>query len=244
MHVPATVDAALRLSASGASAPEIARSLAVPRSTVREWLTGCVPHVPAPNEGEACLLGHAYHDLPPAYLYLLGLYLGDGCISQNAKGVAKLRLSMDGKYPGILGGAITAILAVRPSVVGSQYHPKYCIEVYSYWTHWPCLFPQHGAGKKHTRRIVLTDWQERLADRWPEHPIAGLIDSDGCRFENTGTKWTWPRYAFKQVSADIRSIFCVACDRLALRWTAAGDAVYVSRKTDVSKLDSIVGPKR
>jgi hypothetical protein len=69
------------------------------------------------------LLGHAFHDLPAAYVYLLGIYLGDGCISQNAKGVAKLRLSMDSKYPGILGGAIAAILAVRPSVVGSQHHP-------------------------------------------------------------------------------------------------------------------------
>ena len=27
------------------------------------------------------------------------------------------------------------------------------------WKHWPCLFPQHGPGRKHERPIVLEDWQ-------------------------------------------------------------------------------------
>ena len=25
--------------------------------------------------------------------------------------------------------------------------------------HWPCLFPQHGPGRKHTRKIELEQWQ-------------------------------------------------------------------------------------
>lgn len=28
--------------------------------------------------------------------------------------------------------------------------------------HWPCLFPQHGPGRKHHRRIALEPWQEAI----------------------------------------------------------------------------------
>jgi hypothetical protein len=31
-----------------------------------------------------------------------------------------------------------------------------CTEVASYSKHWICLFPQHGPGRKHDRRIELT----------------------------------------------------------------------------------------
>jgi hypothetical protein len=105
------------------------------------------------------------------------------------------------------------------------------------------LFPQHGPGKKHERPIELTDWQTTVADQWPEQLVRGLIDSDGCRFQNSGTNWSWPRYSFKQVSAGIRGIFCDACDRLGLHWTEARTTIYVSCKRDVAILDEFVGPK-
>jgi hypothetical protein len=42
-----------------------------------------------------------------------------------------------------------------------------CTEVTSFSKHWPCLFPQHGPGKKHERRIELTPWQQELVDLDP-----------------------------------------------------------------------------
>lgn len=82
--------------------------------------------------------------------------------------------------------------------------------------------------------------------------LRGLIQSDGCRSYSTGQGgWTQPRYAFTNVSTDITSIFCSACDCLGLRWTAsfptnesAAVSIYVSRKADVARLDEFVGPKR
>jgi len=122
----------------------------------------------------------------------------------------------------------------------------------------PCLleelavFPQHGPGKKHTRPIFLAKWQQKLAERWPEQLLKGLIQSDGCRAMNTGRNgWRHPRYAFANVSTDITSIFCSGCDCLGLRWTASfptnaatAVSIYVSRKADVARLDEFVGPKR
>jgi hypothetical protein len=62
---------------------------------------------------------------------------------------------------------------------------------------------------------------------------------------NTGRNWICPRYSFANKSADIRSIFCDACNRLGVHWTAAGQKdIYVSRKADVEVLDGFIGPKR
>lgn len=128
-----------------------------------------------------------------------------------------------------------------------------CFEVYSYSRAWPCLFPQHGPGTKHTRRIWLSRWQQRLAERWPESLIRGMIQSDGCRVQNNrgqSSSWSAPRYAFANMSTDLTSIFCTVCDRLGLRWTASFPSdesrtvsIYVSRKDDVARMDEFVGPK-
>ena len=59
-----------------------------------------------------------------------------------------------------------------------------CIEICASWQHWPCLFPQHGPGRKHHRSIVLEDWQNRIVGCYPRQLLRGLIHSDGCRTIN------------------------------------------------------------
>ncbi len=120
-----------------------------------------------------------------------------------------------------------------------------CVQVSSYWKAWPCVFPQHGDGKKREGEIRLEPWQVTLVNRWPGPLVRGLIHSDGCRFQSTGRGWSWPRYSFYNRSDDIRAIFCSACDRLRVHWTSSGRyTIYVSRKADVATLDRFVGPKR
>jgi hypothetical protein len=229
--------------------------------TVRDWHAGNVPRhsrflrpgqvvpPPCPSCGHD---KHRYAGLARAYAYLLGLYLGDGTISRARRGVFKLRIVLDVKYPGIVRACAAAMGVTLPgSKVGQLRKPTNCIEVYSYSRSWPCLFPQHGPGAKHTRRIWLADWQQELAERWPEAVLRGLVHSDGHRFINTGRgNWRHPRYGFANVSTDITSIFCTACDKLGLRWTAAfpkdeskAVTVYVSRKADVARMDEFIGPK-
>jgi hypothetical protein len=107
------------------------------------------------------------------------------------------------------------------------------------------LFPHHGTGKKHDRRIALEAWQQKLLERSPERLLQGLIESDGCRFISTGRcNWAAPRYAFSNRSADIHEIFRHGCDLLGVRWTSAGSrTTYVSRQADVARLDEFIGPK-
>jgi predicted secreted protein len=67
---------------------------------------------------------------------------------------------------------------------------------------------------------------------------------------NTGRGgWRQARYGFANRSTDITSIFCSACDVADLHWTAAFPSderrtvtIYVSRKADVARLDTFIGP--
>jgi hypothetical protein len=249
------VAAVLDLSAQGLGATAISRRTGIPRGTVRDWIAGRTPRRAADTATscEACGgAAHRFKDLPPEYVYLLGLYLGDGCISAYRRGVYKLRINLDVRYPGIVDACEEAIRAVEPgrrvhrlgrrsNYTGSSEHTL--VEVSAYSKGWACLFPQHGPGRKHHRRIKLVEWQRDLVAGHPELLLRGLVHSDGCRFINTGRKWRHPRYSFSNRSADILGIFRDACDRLGLHWTNAGHTVYVSRVADVAVLDCFIGPK-
>jgi hypothetical protein len=145
-------------------------------------------------------------------------------------------------------GAAQAVLPENRVGVQRQ-HGQGCSEVYVYSKTLICLFPQHGRGPKHKRPIRLARWQQRIVQRQPELFVRGLIHSDGCRFTNPvrhGQKlYTYPRYNFSNASADIRKLFCDACDLLGVEWRVMNARnISVARRGSVARLDEFVGPKR
>ena len=190
---------------------------------------------------------------PTAYCYLLGLYLGDGCIGV-AHGSHQLSLTLDARYPGIIEEAATSLIHTAPDIhVGRRVVPG-AVRLYANYRWWLEAFPQHGAGRKHTRKIALTDWQKRLTQHHPEALLRGLIHSDGARCVNRfKTKlpsgrvgeYAYVRYFFTNYSADIREIFCEHCDLLGIRWTQSSfKNISVAHRDSVAILDQFVGPKR
>lgn len=201
------------------------------------------------------LCGHPAHrlDVLPldAYAYLLGLYLGDGTISTGARRVFRLRIALDQRYPGIVASCAVAVQAVVPAnrVLVLARRESRTIEVSAYSKQWPCLLPQHGAGRKHDRPIRLATWQRPYVEQATEAFLRGLIHSDGCRSMNRirhgDRTYTYPRYQFTNASADIRDLFTSACDDLGVRWrTMNARNISVSRREDVARLDRFIGPKR
>jgi hypothetical protein len=168
--------------------------------------------------------------------------------------VFRLRIATCDAYPGIRAECETAMRSVMPANAVGGVPRIGCTELYSNSKHWPCLFPQHGPGRKHLRSIRLEPWQRRIVfDLSPERFLRGLIHSDGCRVTNkitrrleSGTKqYAYPRYFFCNESADIRWLFIEACIYLEIefRYTKA-NTISVAQRESVAKLDSFVGPKR
>lgn len=121
--------------------------------------------------------------------------------------------------------------------------------VQAYSTHWPCLLPQAGPGKKHDRPIVLEEWQREIVSAYPGRFARGLFHSDGCRIINTirikGREYRYPRYFFSNKSRDILRLCGDALDLLGVDWRFnRGNSVSVAKRESVSILDGHVGVKR
>lgn len=229
---------------------EIARRLSIPRRTILDWRHEYVRVGPRESKGReprprtVCPRCDWADMDSERYAYLFGLYLGDGTISRHPRAY-KLRIVLDMKYPGIINSCIDAMGIVRGGGAPPALVPKIgCIEVCAYWQHWPCLFPQHGAGRKHLRAIRLQEWQEVIVAFHPESFLKGLIHSDGCRDRNVVNGKNYPRYSFSNRSEDILRIFCAAADSLHIHWTRTSHKnVAISRRPDVEYLDTFIGPK-
>jgi hypothetical protein len=182
--------------------------------------------------------------------YLLGQYLGDGTLVPTGRGVYRLFITCCATYPDVITECERAIRCVMPSNSVGRRGRRGAIDLWCYSKHWPCLFPQHGPGKKHTRTIQLESWQSAIAlDSHPAGFVRGLLHSDGCRSINrvtapTGKQYEYVRYQFSNRSADIRALFTQACDRLAIEWRQMNrHTISIARRGGVAQLDDFVGPK-
>src|SRR5919106_2925266 len=174
MRGVAEVAAVLEFRGQGLGARRIAARTGLPVSTVRDWLAGRLPGHARSAASNCPVCGHPQHafdELPAEYCYLLGLYLGDGCISAGPRDVYRLRIHLDLAYPGIVDECETAIQAVAPRnrvhrLLRTSNYTKgpepSLVEVSAYSRAWPCLFPQHGPCRKHEREIKLVAWQRAL----------------------------------------------------------------------------------
>ena len=240
------------LIAAGNSLNSLSKQTGINRATLREWrdhpdrdLNDFVRAGNCPRCTGATLA-------EPDYSYLLGMYLGDGCISAMKKGVYSLRISCDVKYPGLIAEVSHAIRAVKPGANVHLVRAPGCVHVSCFWKHWPCVFPQHGAGRKHERRIALVEWQQHVVEEHDGLLLRGLFHSDGCRIHNWTVRtvagrpkrYEYPRYCFSNESTDIQQICTDALDRLGIRWTRPrSNLISVARKASVALLDQHVGPK-
>jgi hypothetical protein len=243
MYSEAVREHARRLHRQGVSTLAISRELGVSRAAIREWMSGA-PRRPASTcfvcADEPC-------PAPQEYCYLLGQYLGDGYVVTTIR-VPRLRIACADEYPQIAAAVDTAMHRVSGRKVSSA-QAIGCSDRGAYWKHWPCLFPQHGPGRKHERPIVLAAWQERLVAAHPWPFLRGLIHSDGCRSMNRvvvrGRAYAYPRYFLANESADILAIAGRILDQVGVDWRYnRPNSISIARRESVALLDAHIGPKR
>ncbi|HEV8568757.1 MAG TPA: LAGLIDADG family homing endonuclease [Actinoplanes sp.] len=251
MHPTHLRERASRMMAAGIPFGEVCRTLGLPRGTVGHWFYGerarrRLLQPPEPTRCPRCKSTAGLPEDQPQYAYLLGLYLGDGHLVAAAR-VPVLRIYCADSWPGLIEQCETAMLAVLAKSV-QRVQKQGCVGVQSYSSHWPCLFPQHGPGRKHERQIYFADWQQPIIDDNPGHFLRGLFHSDGCRVTNrvtrNGKTYMYPRYMFSNESADIMELCQQSLDQLGIEWRMCRrNLLSVARREAVAELDKHVGPK-
>lgn len=251
----------LELWQSGINKKTIASVTGIPRTTVRDCINrfGTVAGLQQQYEQatrstpDTLLMQIQDADNAPvqqAYAYLLGLYLGDGDLSEYQR-VYRLRIALDKKYPGIIRACMDAVGIILPDNQVSTVDSEGCVYVSCYHKFWPELFPQHGVGRKHQRDIRLEPWQQQIVDRYALEFFRGLYHSDGSRSSNIVNGRDYPRYSFTNRSAQLCQLFWETCNRLNIHWTIKyrksptdqAIDVFIARRRDVHYLDSVIGPK-
>ncbi len=135
MHPQTTVDRARSLSRQGLIDREVARITGVSIGAVQKWRTERrrVPHassrVARASDCPRCD-GRPLDE--PAYSYLLGLYLGDGCLTRGHRDVFALSIACSDAWPGLMTAAKSAMSAVMPASGVFSVHRVGMTEVKSY----------------------------------------------------------------------------------------------------------------
>lgn len=233
---------ALSLAQAGLNDCEISRRTGVPRSTVRDWRRPAAERTRCPRCWRAVHRPVLFAD--GDYAELLGMYLGDGCLSQTSRAM-RLRLSLDARYPGIVEDSRRLLARCFPynpvGISTADGGSTVIVSVYS--NHLTCLFPQHAPGKKHERPIVLEPWQRACVEGFPWRFLRGCIRSDGCAFINRTGKYSYLTYDFCNLSSDIRGLFTHCCDLVGVEYRHRGDRVRVNRRPSVALMYAHIGVK-
>jgi hypothetical protein len=238
---------ALQLRDAGVSTAAIARQLGIARSTVRGWLD---PRAGVAQPGEAIRLKRiqwGFESLHqhqfPAYAYLLGMYLGDGYIAHLGQQYI-LRVYLNRKQRLVIERVREAIEALLPGLRVNYVQSRQAAVtvVTCYGRMWPEVFPQHGPGRKHTRKIELTAWQDQIVRTCPAEFLRGLLESDGSRHRRIVRGCDYPAYSFTNHSEDILQLFMWACGLVGVRCRRSSRRnLSIARRPDVRYLDALFG---
>ena len=245
----------------GLSDYQVAKITGVPRSTVLRWRrrealpVSTLRAAPPLSTLAVVDVGQWQVADPRAYCYLLGCYLGDGHVTHKPPNAWMLRVSCDRNYTAIIDEIRAAMATTFPGRRSTRFACSQGASDVLSICH-PAIgraFPQHGPGKKHLRPIVLEPWQLEFTHAHPAALLRGLVHSDGCRSENRFrtplpggriAEYSYIRYFFSNLSADIRQIFIDHCELLGIRVTQSNHRnLSVSHRDSVAILERIVGPK-
>jgi hypothetical protein len=159
-----------------------------------------------------------------SYSYLLGVYLGDGCLSvRPGNRGAQLVVACDAAYPGLIDESWAAIVLTSANPTVSRVRLAASAAC-------GCSLPGRDGS-----------W------RFPSMDLAASTSARSC--SSHGSKRSWipirTRWFFSNRSDDIRGLFCATCDAVGIRWTQSNHRnISVSHRRSVALLDEWVGPKR
>lgn len=259
MYNQSVINSAKEMKSNGSSISEISRKIGASRSTIKQWLTPLKRYIPK-NIIHNITTFESFIDnmekseeYRKAYYYLLGEYLGDGCINlMKNKRTYVLRIFCADSHPLIIDEVKKDLKMIFPDNSIQDVKKQGCHSIGIYCSDLPKLFPHTGVGKKHDRKIELSDWQLKYIESNKLYLLKGLFHSDGSYYYSKGSKHYY--YNFTNCSLDIHKIYQDCLDSLGIKYTfnerkcksILPNKVYLTvicRNSEVVKMFNLVGEK-
>lgn len=184
------------------------------------------------------------------YSYVLGLYLGDGNISSNSR-TKQFNITLDKKYEKLNDEVVKTFnklfgklpYVYDKSIDRGQKYVSNCIVIRYTNKNIGVIFPHEGIGRKHNRKIELSEWQKQIID--PVGIVKGLFFSDGCYYYDTHNKKYM--YNFNNRSNDIIGILVTYLAVLKINYNVMKyeekTILTVKTQSDVKLLHDLIGDK-
>lgn len=231
------IDRAIELKKENKNNSQIAKEIGVPRTTIISWFKRIEKNGNVYKKQEINFLD-IEKNIGGSYSYILGMYLGDGHISKCLR-TYRFRIFQDSTYKDIIDNCVFHLKKIFPNNIISifRWHCDNCKVIILYNNNLAEIFPQHGPGKKHLRKIELLDWQKEIINKYPREFLCGLIDSDGCRFLCNNYLY----YQFTNKSEDIKDMFCDVCKILGIEYLRYNKYknIRISKRKSVEKIEKI-----
>ncbi len=245
-----------KLAEEGMNKSDISRRLNIPRGTLKHWLNPRPRKTNIPRNSYSPIIDFDHYlnssEKRAAYSFTLAVYLCDGCISEYKTFRApSMRLTNDSKYPKNTEEWIQKLKTVLPNNSVSMFKKKCsnCYVVSTYSKKLIDLFPQHGSGRKHNRKLLFADWQIKIIREFPEEFIRGCIQSDGCIYFQKVSGKVYKRYSFCNMSEDIIDLVLMSLSFVGImknKWQNLKTGKFVIQnfsKKDTAILESIIQTK-
>ena len=236
---------ALELHAEGVPTAEVARRTAIPRSTIRYWLDRSLPYERRVSGScQPCPFIERMPTGPDAYL--LGLYLGDGCLSESVAACSAFASRWTRDTP----ASSTSAVGLWPFRSRTKWAGCSARDA-SRFTRTPSTGSVSFRSTASAPSICGPSCLHSGSSRSPLTAIRTCFFEDSCSSDGwRGTNrvpggYEYPRYMFSNRSADIRQLFQAGCQRMAINCRPTGKwQVAVSRRKDVARMDVFIGTKR
>lgn len=255
MYDNKAIETAKKLKDSGYNLSQISNQIGVSRSTLRDWFSEGKRYIPKKAECRNDDFFRRFEDskeVREAYYYILGQYLGDGCISPNSR-TYRLRISATIKYANIITTIKKSLQLILPHNSIYETVSNGCTAVTINSNSLPEIFPQHGIGRKHEREIKLVEWQLKYLEENSKHLARGLFHSDGCRYAFSKDNLDRCFYSFVNCSTDIHQIYqeCLKLnnilftvnDKVIKQGNSPAWSTLIYRKSEVDKAFAFLGEK-
>jgi hypothetical protein len=251
----AKYEAVMEMLSTGIKISEIAFATGINRSTISNWKQrngrNLIKTVSHDGEGADRYLKTFIENMNESrradYSYLLGLYLGDGCIYRLPK-TYKLTITLDNKYDSLNEYTISVFSRFfeKPAYIFdlSLHGRGNAIDIITHSCTLPVIFPQHGRGRKHDRSIELKEWQVDIIDSISF--VKGLMMSDGSMYVDLQCGNT--KAGFTNKSEDIIRIFEKYLNKLNIEYKTykKKTGIYMTtihKQESVSRLVDLIGTK-